>query len=50
MLRAVEDEAIRQIAKYQEDLVLEAITDGEFRRTFFHTDFLLMLYGVVEEG
>ena len=50
VLRGVEDEAIRQIAKYQEDLGLEAITDGEFRRTFFHTDFLLKLDGVVEEG
>jgi 5-methyltetrahydropteroyltriglutamate--homocysteine methyltransferase len=50
VLRAVEDEAIREIAKYQEDLGLEAITDGEFRRTFFHTDFLLKLDGVVEEG
>jgi 5-methyltetrahydropteroyltriglutamate--homocysteine methyltransferase len=50
VLRAVEDEAIRQIAQYQEELGLKAITDGEFRRTFFHTDFLLKLDGVVEEG
>jgi len=49
-LRAVEDEAIRGIVKFQEDLGLEGITDGEFRRTFFHVDFLTQLDGVVEEG
>ena len=49
-LRAVEDEAIAEVARYQEELGLKAITDGEFRRTFFHTDFLLKLAGVVEEG
>ena len=49
-LRAVEDEAIRGIVKFQEDLGLKGITDGEFRRTFFHTDFLTQLDGVVAEG
>jgi len=49
-LRAVEDECIAELVQYQEDIGLEAITDGEFRRTFFHTDFLLKLAGVVEEG
>ena len=49
-LRAVEDEAIRGIVKFQEDLGLKGITDGEFRRTYFHTDFLLQLDGVVEKG
>lgn len=49
-LRAVEDEAIRGIVKFQEDLGLKGITDGEFRRTFFHVDFLTQLDGVVEEG
>jgi 5-methyltetrahydropteroyltriglutamate--homocysteine methyltransferase len=49
-LRAVEDDAIREIAKYQEGLGLKAVTDGEFRRTFFHTDFLLQLDGVEERG
>ena len=39
-LRAVEDDAIRDIVKYQESLGLHGITDGEFRRTYFHTDFL----------
>ena len=50
MLRAVEDEAIRGVVKFQEDLGLKGITDGEFRRTYFHTDFLLQLDGVEEAG
>ena len=36
-LRKIEDEAIRGIVKFQEDLGLQGLTDGEFRRTFFHT-------------
>ena len=32
-LRVVEDEAIRGVVKFQEDLGLKGITDGEFRRT-----------------
>lgn len=49
-LRAVEDEAIRDIVRFQEELGFKGITDGEFRRTYFHTDFLLQLDGVVEQG
>jgi 5-methyltetrahydropteroyltriglutamate--homocysteine methyltransferase len=39
-LRKVEDEAIREAVKLQEELGLQAVTDGEFRRTFWHLDFL----------
>ena len=49
-LRAIEDEAIAELVKWQEGLGLKAITDGEFRRYFFHTDFLLQLAGVEEHG
>src|SRR5476649_1120005 len=50
-LRKVEDGAIREIVKLQEDWGLHGITDGEFRRTFFHIDFLEQLAGVeVREG
>ena len=49
-LRQIEDEAIAELARWQESLGLEAITDGEFRRKFFHTDFLLQLSGVEETG
>src|SRR5689334_13024104 len=47
-LRSVEDEAIRDVVRFQEDLGLQGITDGEFRRTYFHVDFLTQLDGVVE--
>ena len=49
-LRAVEDEAIWDVVAFQEGLGLKGITDGEFRRTYFHTDFLLQLDGVEEAG
>jgi 5-methyltetrahydropteroyltriglutamate--homocysteine methyltransferase len=45
-LRKVEDQAIRGIVQFQEDLGLQGVTDGEFRRTFFHIDFLEQLDGV----
>ncbi|HEY0526763.1 MAG TPA: 5-methyltetrahydropteroyltriglutamate--homocysteine S-methyltransferase [Stellaceae bacterium] len=45
-LRAVEDECIREVVRKQEDVGLHSITDGEFRRTFFHVDFLERLDGV----
>src|SRR6476469_1421107 len=49
-LRRIEDDAIRDIVKYQESLGLHGITDGEFRRTYFHTDFLTKLAGVTTKG
>ncbi len=49
-LRAVEDEAIRDVVAFQEGVGLKAITDGEYRRKFFHTDFLLQLDGIEEQG
>ena len=45
-LRLVEDKAITEIVKFQEDVGLKSITDGEFRRTYFHIDFLDKLGGV----
>ncbi len=45
-LRTVEDAAITDIVKFQRDAGLHAITDGEFRRTYFHIDFLDQLGGV----
>jgi len=45
-LRKVEDDAITEIVKFQEDVGLQSITDGEFRRTYFHIDFLEQLGGV----
>ena len=45
-LRAVEDKAIAEVVKFQQDVGLLSITDGEFRRTYFHIDFLDQLGGV----
>ena len=39
-LARIEDQAIRDVVKLQEDVGLKSITDGEFRRTFWHLDFL----------
>ena len=45
-LRRVEDRAIAEVVKLQESVGLQSITDGEFRRTYFHIDFLDQLAGV----
>ena len=45
-LREVEDKAIAEVVKFQQDIGLKSITDGEFRRTYFHIDFLDQLGGV----
>src|ERR1700676_5540034 len=45
-VRAVEDECIREVVRAQENVGLRAVTDGEFRRTYFHVDFLEKLEGV----
>jgi 5-methyltetrahydropteroyltriglutamate--homocysteine methyltransferase len=49
-LREVEDAAIKKAVALQEDVGLEGITDGEYRRTYFHVDFLEQLDGVVTKG
>ena len=45
-LAAVEDREIERIIRKQEECGLDAITDGEFRREFWHFDFLAGLDGV----
>jgi 5-methyltetrahydropteroyltriglutamate--homocysteine methyltransferase len=50
-LRRVEDRCICDIVKMQEDLGLEGVTDGEYRRSLWHADFLRKIKGVVvKEG
>ena len=44
-LKAVEDDEIRKAIRKQEEIGLEAITDGEFRRAYWHFDFLQHLDG-----
>lgn len=48
-LRVVEDRAIAEVVAMQESVGLQAVTDGEFRRTYFHIDFLEQLAGVACE-
>jgi len=45
-LKAVEDREIAAIIRKQEDIGLQAVTDGEFRRAFWNYDFLGKLDGV----
>ncbi len=45
-LKVVEDRAIEEIIKKQEAVGLQAISDGEFRRSWWHLDFLWGLDGV----
>src|SRR5215210_9084102 len=45
-LRAAEDDAIRAIAKMQEDVGLRTVTDGEFRRASWHMDFIYRIGGI----
>ncbi len=45
-LRGIEDEAIREVVRAQEEVGLQSATDGEFRRASWHMDFIYQLGGV----
>ena len=45
-LREVEDRAIRAAVAKQEAIGLRSVTDGEFRRDYWHLDFMRQLDGV----
>jgi 5-methyltetrahydropteroyltriglutamate--homocysteine methyltransferase len=47
-LRAVEDDAIRDVVAMQEEVGLQSATDGEFRRASWHMDFIYQLGGVAK--
>lgn len=50
-LHAVEDRCIRDVVKMQEDIGLQAVTDGEYRRKLWNVDFIKKFSGVVvKEG
>ena len=52
-LKAVEDREIERVIRAQEQAGLQSITDGEFRRSWWHLDFLWGLNGIekhVAEG
>jgi 5-methyltetrahydropteroyltriglutamate--homocysteine methyltransferase len=46
--RAIEDAAIRDVVRMQEDVGLRSATDGEFRRASWHMDFIYQLGGVTK--
>lgn len=49
-LRTLEDRCIREAIRLQESVGLHSITDGEFRRTSFHADFIEKLDGAQASG
>src|SRR4030095_8113134 len=49
-LREVEDRSIRDAVALQESIGLQGITDGEYRRTYFHIDFLEQIEGIAVRG
>jgi len=49
-LRGVEDDAIAEMIPKLEATGIQSITDGEFRREWFHLDFLKQLDGVTVTG
>jgi 5-methyltetrahydropteroyltriglutamate--homocysteine methyltransferase len=49
-LRQVEDDAIAEIVRRQEEIGLQSATDGEFRRESWHMDFIYQLDGITKEA
>ncbi len=48
-LKEIEDRAVREAVAKQEAIGLQAVTDGEFRRDWWHLDFLGQLEGVTNK-
>ena len=48
--RELQDRCIRDVIRLQESIGLHAITDGEYRRTSFHADFIEKLDGARAAG
>ena len=49
-LKEAEDKAIRDLVAKEKEVGLKAVTDGEFRRRYWHLDFLAALEGIEEVG
>lgn len=47
-LKETEDKAIKELVEKEKEVGLQAVTDGEFRRRYWHLDFLADLDGVEE--
>jgi 5-methyltetrahydropteroyltriglutamate--homocysteine methyltransferase len=48
-LRSMEDAAIREVVRKQEEIGLQSATDGELRRASWHMDFIYQLDGITKE-
>src|SRR6267378_2789417 len=49
-LQELQDRCIRDVIRFQESVGLHAITDGEYRRSSFHADFIEKLAGARAAG
>jgi 5-methyltetrahydropteroyltriglutamate--homocysteine methyltransferase len=45
-LRAIEDDAVRDVVAMQKEVGLQSATDGEFRRSSWHMDFIYAIDGI----
>ena len=46
--RLIEDEAIRTVVRMQQDIGLQGVTDGEYRRASWHMDFIYQIGGITK--
>jgi methionine synthase II (cobalamin-independent) len=46
--RRIEDEGVRQVVRMQEDIGLQGVTDGEYRRASWHMDFIYQIGGITK--
>jgi 5-methyltetrahydropteroyltriglutamate--homocysteine methyltransferase len=49
-LRDVENDAIREVVRRQEEVGLQSATDGELRRESWHMDFIYSIDGITKEA
>jgi 5-methyltetrahydropteroyltriglutamate--homocysteine methyltransferase len=49
-LRSIEDDAVRDVVRKQEEAGLQSATDGELRRASWHMDFIYQLDGITKEA
>jgi 5-methyltetrahydropteroyltriglutamate--homocysteine methyltransferase len=47
-IRRIEDEGVRQVVRMQEDIGLQGVTDGEYRRASWHMDFIYQIGGITK--
>jgi len=47
-MRRIEDAAVRTVVRMQEDIGLQGVTDGEYRRASWHMDFIYQIGGITK--